>query len=136
MEDNVILIFGAPIRISGDREIDNRSAEDPENMIEKVEVMQKVYKVVTKRLKSAYEKSRRVYNLRHRNETFSLNQRVWKPNPVLSDVSKGITAKLSPKFVEPFIVQKVVSLDIRIVGFKWTKFRHMACKGPKSSSSK
>lgn len=61
------------------------------------------------RLDKAYERSRKTYNLRHRDVRFDIGQRVWKRNYAISDASKYFSAKLAPKFVGPFVISKVVS---------------------------
>lgn len=73
------------------------------------ETLQDVFKDVSKRLKEAYDRSSKRYNLRRRDEKFQLHQRVWKRNYTISDASKGVTSKLSSKFEGPYTIIKVVS---------------------------
>lgn len=69
--------------------------------------LEEIRKFVRKRLDVAYGRSKARYDLRKRNETFSVGQSVWKRNMVLSDASKDFAAKLAPKFNGPFTVQAV-----------------------------
>ncbi|KAJ8926714.1 hypothetical protein NQ314_020894 [Rhamnusium bicolor] len=73
------------------------------------EALQDVFKDVRDRLKAAYERSRKYYNLRHRDEQFQLRQKVWRRNYVISDASKNFTAKLAPKFTGPLTVIDILS---------------------------
>ncbi|KAJ8970452.1 hypothetical protein NQ314_001224 [Rhamnusium bicolor] len=73
------------------------------------EALQDVFKDVRDRLKAAYERSRKYYNLRHRDERFQLRQKVWRRNYVISDASKNFTAKLAPKFTGPLTVIDILS---------------------------
>lgn len=79
------------------------------NPQERSDALSKLFADVHKRLGEAYERSRKPYNLRHRNETFNLGQKVWKKNYVLSDATKNFTAKLAPKFNGPYKVTRIVS---------------------------
>lgn len=71
------------------------------------------YEVITKdiqgRLQQAYERSRRQYNLRKRPDMLTVGQLVWRRNHVLSDATKGFSAKLAPRFVGPFVVEQKLS---------------------------
>lgn len=69
----------------------------------------KIYKDVQSRLLKAHQRSTQQYNLRRRPDKFSLHQKVWRRNHVLSDKSKQFAAKLASKFVGPFVISNVVS---------------------------
>lgn len=69
----------------------------------------KVFEDVKKRLKSAYKKSERIYNLRRREDRFSVGQKVWRRNHVLSNAAHHVTAKLAPRFVGPLTVHRILS---------------------------
>lgn len=71
--------------------------------------LREVFKEVVIRLKRASERSRHDYNLRHRDERFQVNQKVWRKNYRQSDAIRGITSKLAPKFLGPFTVKEVLS---------------------------
>lgn len=103
------IMFTREIRLSG-TEIHPR-ADNPEefNALDRSGAVKEVFQDVSRRLKQAFERSRKYYNLRRRDERFQLHQRVWKRNYALSDASKGITAKLSPKFDGPYVIIKVLS---------------------------
>lgn len=102
------LNFGRQVQIAGAWETNDETPIDPESMIRQVDVLHKVYQGITMRLKAAYEKSCHSYKLSRREETFGLNQRMWKRNPVLSDATKGFTAKLAPKYVCVYTIKKIL----------------------------
>lgn len=68
--------------------------------------LDKVYESVAKRLKCAYDKVSRRYNLRRRPITYCVGDTVWHKNHALFDKSRYFAAKLSPKYVGPFKVRK------------------------------
>lgn len=68
-----------------------------------------IYHDVRRRLDKAYEKSKRVYNLRHRDVQYVVGEKVWRRNYPQSDAAKYFTAKLAQKFVGPFLVKKKLS---------------------------
>lgn len=105
------IIFGREVNICGD--IPKPAGEETfvQDMEEqrRASGLEQMFNDVAKRLKAAYEKHRVPYNLRHRNDTFSVGQKVWKKNYILSDAAKNFTSKLAPKFSGPFVIAKVVS---------------------------
>lgn len=100
------VIFGRDIDLN-DMEFDND--DKPSSSAGKQEALDELFKDIRSRLKLVYDKSKIRYNLRHRNEPFSLHQLVWKKNYTLSDASKNYTAKLAPKFNGPFKIVKIHS---------------------------
>lgn len=68
----------------------------------------KMFMDVSKRLRLAHERSKRVYDLRRRPVSFSPGDRVWRRNKLLSDAAAHINAKLAPKFVGPFVVRRKI----------------------------
>lgn len=101
-----VVISGKLQRSAGDTIEINRDLGDIQNRIES---LKEIFKDVSKRLKVAYERSARSYNLRRRDEGFNLNQEVWRRNHFISDASKSFSAKLAPKFSGPFKIKKIVS---------------------------
>ncbi|KAJ8963768.1 hypothetical protein NQ317_019030 [Molorchus minor] len=79
------------------------------NVTVRAEVLQKVFKDISKRLKEAYQRSSHQYNLRRCSDRFLLQQRVWKRCYAISDATKGLTSKLTPKFEGPYTIVKVLS---------------------------
>ncbi|XP_018572005.1 uncharacterized protein LOC108911524 [Anoplophora glabripennis] len=69
---------------------------------------QKMFEKVKNRIFSAQDRNRKVYNLRRRPVHFKVGDQVWRKNKILSDASKNINAKLSPKFVGPFTVNQKI----------------------------
>lgn len=108
LEPNFVF-FGRTVEISG---FENRPTiqTNPVNnpQIRAVELKQ-VFKDVSDRLKKAFDKSRKVYNLRRRSDQFVVNQSVYRRNYVLSDKSQKFSSKLAPKYLGPFYVKKVLS---------------------------
>lgn len=80
-----------------------------QDLVMKQNQLDKIREDVKIRLQRAYERTSKQYNLRKRSETFVVGQLVWRRNKVLSDAARGFTAKLAPKFVGPFIINKQVS---------------------------
>lgn len=106
------IMFGREINVCGDLQDtvgDQINFVRDQNEQRKATGLESVFQDVTKRLKTAYEKNRVLYNLRHRQDSFTVGQRVWKRNYVLSDASKNFTSKLAPKYSGPFLISKIVS---------------------------
>lgn len=106
------ITFGREIQIYGDQQpavgeqiIFNRQRNEQD----RGHALEHVFEDVQKRLQAAYNKSKVSYDLRHRDERFGINQKVWKRNFVLSDATKQFTSKLASKFTGPFTVYKIVS---------------------------
>ncbi|KAK3931945.1 Transposon Tf2-8 polyprotein [Frankliniella fusca] len=64
-----------------------------------------VYQDVTRRLKEAYEKNARHYNLRRREKTFHVGQLVYYANKTQSDKVKFYSRKLAPNYLGPCTVE-------------------------------
>lgn len=106
------VLFGREISMSGAAKVpipDDVVVDKPQELLTRSDALKKVYTDVRKRLISAYEKNRKIYNLRRRDIKFTVGESVWRKNHVLSDASKGFTAKLADKFVGPLLVTKVLS---------------------------
>lgn len=106
------IVYGREIRLPEQDEprftvkIPGNTSEDP---VSRSEALKRVFIDVQKRLQQAYLRSKHSYDLRRRNDTFSVNQKVWKRNMVLSDASKNFTSKLAPKFTGPYTVRRILS---------------------------
>lgn len=68
-----------------------------------------IYQEVGGRLDAAYEKSKRIYDLRRRPVSYQVGDLVFRRNFPLSDASRQFSAKLAPKFLGPFKVKKKLS---------------------------
>lgn len=97
--------FGREVSVNGNASLPHQN----HSFRERKEDLEKLFKDIRERLARAYERSRHTYNLRHRNEKFSVNQLVWKRNYAISDASKNITSKLAAKFTGPYKVIKILS---------------------------
>nr|CAI5826444.1 unnamed protein product [Callosobruchus analis] len=107
-----LINFGRELTISGDEHpIGNEmiSFERCQESIEKNRALKNMYDDVKKRLAAAYEKSRRIYNLRRRDETFSAGQQVWRRNFTVSDAARQFTAKLAPRYLGPYVIKRNIS---------------------------
>lgn len=106
------IVYGREIPISGNEGIPLNDVLDfdrSEELISRSKALEEVYKDVSCKLKKAYERSSKTYNLRHRPDTFTLNQDVWKRHFSLSDASKHFTSKLAPKYVGPYKICRILS---------------------------
>ncbi len=63
---------------------------------------------VQDRLKAAYEKNAKRYNLRRRDVEFEVGDLVYRRNFVKSDKTRDFNAKLAPKFIGPFKIKKKI----------------------------
>lgn len=77
-----------------------------EDLMLRSQELKNVYKDVEKRLALAHHKAKQRYDLRRRPVSYSVGEKVYRRNYVLSDASKDFTAKLAPKFLGPFIVKR------------------------------
>lgn len=104
--------FGREMEIAGSGEgHGNKEGMQLDRTIDlskKAEGMKRLWGEVQLKLDKAYEVSKRVYNMRRRPVQYQLGQKVWKRNFLLSDATKGITAKLSDRFVGPFTIRRKV----------------------------
>lgn len=82
---------------------------DRSNLAYQPEKHSELFSSIRKALNTAYERNKRVYDLRRRDERFVLGQKVWKKNFVLSDASKRFSSKLAPAYVGPFLIKEILS---------------------------
>ncbi|KAF5281722.1 hypothetical protein FQR65_LT14562 [Abscondita terminalis] len=107
------LNFGREIVLSGNMhglslaesgiEFEQRAATET-----KFEKLKDIFDFVRQRLNKAYYRSKANYDLRRRNVKFSIGQKVWRKNFVLSNASKDFAAKLSKRFIGPFIIKEAM----------------------------
>lgn len=69
---------------------------------------QQLFDRVKRRLVSAEDHNRRVYNLRRRHLEFRAGDRVWRRNKAQSDATRAFAAKLAPTYVGPFTVKRKI----------------------------
>lgn len=105
--------FGREVPLSGSRgeplDENNILFDRSTNYETRSNSLLQVFQDVQKRLKAAYKKSERIYNLRHREDKFSVGQKVWRRNHILSNAAQHITAKLAPRFVGPLTIHRTLS---------------------------
>ncbi|KAK3917286.1 Retrovirus-related Pol polyprotein from transposon 412 [Frankliniella fusca] len=97
-------IRGSPVQEGEDVEYDR------EGHVQKLKELEDLRGEVEDRLKTAYERNARRYNLRRRDVEFEVGSLVYRRNFVKSDKTKDFTAKLAPKFIGPFKVKKRIGL--------------------------
>ncbi|KAK3915035.1 Transposon Tf2-11 polyprotein [Frankliniella fusca] len=64
-----------------------------------------LFEEVTRRLKEAYLRSAKYYNLRRREKAFSVGQLVFYANKTQSDKAKFYSKKLAPNYLGPCTVE-------------------------------
>lgn len=74
-----------------------------------------VFEDVRRRLHVSYKRNANTYNLRKKEISFNIGEKVWRRNKILSDASKNFTAKLAPKFVLCTIGRRISKLAYHLV---------------------
>ena len=69
-----------------------------------------IFAKVKLNLNKAYQRNAKRYNLRKRDISFNVGEKVWRRNKVLSDAANQFSAKLAPKYVLCKIVNKISRL--------------------------
>ena len=93
-------------QINNGLEIEPRS---PESWKERMKKIQSMRDWVIKNLDDAFAKQSRYYNLRRRNVRFYQGDLVLSRCRVLSSKVKNISAKLSPRYLSPYRISKILS---------------------------
>lgn len=93
----------------------NSNQEQIKNYASEFNQMPEIYRTVQKRLNLAYQRNARQYNLHKRDVEFSVGDKVWKRNKVLSDASKNFSAKLAEEYVLCTVSKKLS----RLVWYGW-----------------
>ena len=73
-----------------------------------------IYKNVQDKLHKAYVRNASNYNLRKRDISFNVGDRVWRRNKILSDASRNFSSKLAPKYVLCKVQDKLSKLVYRL----------------------
>lgn len=84
--------------------------DDRGQYVEDVSKISDIYKVVQERLSKAYKKNVKEYNLRRRELSFDVGEKVWRRNKILSDAANKFSAKLAPKYVLCRVKKKLSKL--------------------------
>lgn len=85
-------------KIPGDKDFEIMPGDRDQYAVE-IDFLSDVFLRVWKNLHQSYQRNASRYNLRRREVTFKTGDKVWCRNFVLSDKSKGFSAKLAPKYV-------------------------------------
>lgn len=115
------LNFGRELIACGDgfeilRPEDHPPMESAENYGEKLRTLNQVYQEVHQKMKEAHDRGAQRYNLRRRGLEFKVKDLVWKRNFVQSDAVKFVSAKLSPKYVGPYVISRKLSPTVYVLG--------------------
>lgn len=103
-----LMNFGREIIIDGN-DHSNRILNDDDEPTDKSKELEKLFTDVRQRLDKAFQNSKNRYDLRRRNVSYSVGQKVWLKNHVQSDATNYFTASLAPKFRGPLIINQKVS---------------------------
>jgi hypothetical protein len=76
-----------------------------EEHLERLGILKDIYRDVVTRLKRAYEKNAKIYDLRRREVSYKPGQIVWRRNFVKSDAANYFSKKLAPRFAGPFTIK-------------------------------
>lgn len=111
------LNFGRYVPISGKYYGEITSTEnvdllpdDRDKYISKLKGLSEIFVDVKQKLHAAYSKNASTYNLRRKNVEFTVGDKVWKRNKVLSDATRQFASKLAPKYVLCKITRKISRL--------------------------
>lgn len=111
------LMFGRHVPISGeyyDFSINDQSVEilpgDRNTYAENLTEFRKLFVEIRNKLHSAYERNLKSYNLRKRDVSFNVGDKVWRVNKVLSNAADKFAAKLSPKYILSIVCKKLSHL--------------------------
>lgn len=83
--------------------------EDCGQYSERFNELKQIHQEVSERLKVAHKINAARYNLRRRHTEFNVSDLVLKRNFPQSDAAKYFAAKLAPRFVGPFVINRKVS---------------------------
>lgn len=95
-------------------------ANDRNEYAQDIKGISDTLKIVRKRLSSAYERNANYYNLRRRDVSYNVGDKIWRRNKVLSDATNKFSAKLAPKYVLCKIAGKVSRLVYRLENLNGT----------------
>jgi len=107
------LVFGRHIPLSGqlyaNDAFDGDSNFIPGNRdsyVTNIKGMKDVFEDVQRKLHNAYVRYSKSYNLRRRDVSFRVGDRVWRRNKVLSNAATNFSAKLAPKYILSVVKKK------------------------------
>lgn len=111
------LMFGRHVPLSGNYYGQVTSTTDVELMpgsrdiyVENLTNLNQIFTDVRQKIHTAYKRNASAYNLRKKDFSFEVGDKVWRRNKVLSDAATKFTAKLAPKYVLCTIVKKISRL--------------------------
>lgn len=112
------LNFGRHVPLSGDYYGVNPSITDDVEILPgdrnsyaaELEGLRDIFSDVRHNLHKAYLRNTQTYNLRKREVSFSVGDKVWRRNKVLSNAANKFAAKLAPKFIMCTVRKKLSRL--------------------------
>jgi len=91
--------------------------------------LEEAYEVVRTNLaRAAFQRQARHYDLRRRAWKPQIGEAVWKRTHTLSSKKDAVNAKLSPKYIGPLTVRRIISpviVDLRDARGRWYKHVHI-----------
>lgn len=97
--------FGREIRLCGD-DYNHPIPPDDTDMSLREIGFEILFVDIRERLRKAQERNKHTYNLQRRDVTYNVGDQVMLKNKSLSDATAAFNAKLAPKYVGPFSVEK------------------------------
>mgnify|MGYP001507470327 CR=1 FL=1 len=79
---------------------------------DRIKNLDKLRSFVKSKLKSAHEKTKHDYNLRHRLVQYVVGDRVWKREHTLSSAARDYSAKLGLKYTGPFRIKRKLGINV------------------------
>ncbi|XP_046677325.1 uncharacterized protein LOC124365392 [Homalodisca vitripennis] len=132
-----LLVFGRELTVAGSgfdvlqSEDQLSSVGDCKEYSDKLKELQAIHREVSEKLKEVHRTNARHYNLRRRPQTYRINSLVWKKNFTQSDAVNFISAKLTPRFVGPYVIcTKDFSFGLQSTRSSWKVNRKLACSRP------
>ncbi|XP_050452166.1 uncharacterized protein LOC126851870 [Cataglyphis hispanica] len=90
--------------------------------------LQEAEEVIRINLARSFQRQERYYNLRRRQWRPQVGDKVWKREHPLSNKANAFNAKLTPKFIGPLEVRRMISpviADLRSRSGKWYRHIHI-----------
>uniref|UniRef100_A0A1Y1JVH7 RNA-directed DNA polymerase n=1 Tax=Photinus pyralis TaxID=7054 RepID=A0A1Y1JVH7_PHOPY len=100
--------FGKEFRIRGDSFDTDLTDNEPIDVEQRLAQQQQLYTKIVERIRNTHDRNKRTYDLRRRHVTYEIGDQVWRKNKSISDATKDYSAKLAPRFLGPFTIDRKV----------------------------